>query len=50
MVDFELKITKVNDISRYSTADRLTQLVESRTTVREVSGSSPDRTNTQSKE
>ena len=31
MVDFELKITKVNDISRYSTADRLTQLVERRT-------------------
>ena len=29
------------------TADRLAQLVERRTSVREVSGSSPDRTNTQ---
>ena len=29
------------------TADRLAQLVERRTTVREVEGSSPDRTNTQ---
>ena len=32
---------------RIQTTDRLAQLVERRTSVREVSGSSPDQTNTQ---
>ena len=47
MQNFSYGNERAGETHFHITADRIAQLVERRTTVREVSGSSPDQTNTQ---